>query len=92
MDKRLIRDVIYRKKIKLDNYILERTTLFILAFGFIGLVLANIYVKLIIWKITITSVFAAIGSLIGYCHSKDKKEDLEIDIMILEHFERISDN
>jgi len=90
MDKQLVSKVIQRKKEELKTFRLEQTALAALMSGFIGLVLGGFYTTLLgglIWSIINVFMYAIIGAIIGYFGSKSKKEDLQVELMILKSFE-----
>jgi uncharacterized membrane protein len=90
MDKQLLSKVIQRKRKALKTYTLEQTAIAGFISGFIGLILGGFYTAIlggIIWNISNVLLYAIIGSIIGYFNSKNKKEDLQIELMILESFE-----
>lgn len=87
MDKQLLNKVIERKRKSLESFTLEQMGIYGFFAGFIGLILGEFYSNLLnglIWHIGNVILYAIIGATIGYFNSKSKKEDLMIELMILE--------
>lgn len=90
MDKKLLSKVIQRKRETLRTFTLIQTVLTGLISGFVGLILGGFYTAIlggVIWDIANAFIYAIIGAAIGYFGSKNKKEDLQVELMILESFE-----
>ena len=91
MDYGLLKKVIERKQNKLNTFTLEQMGVAGVFSGFIGLVMGEFYTNILgglIWQIANVFIYAVIGASIVYFTSKRKKEDLQVDLMLLEHFER----
>lgn len=88
MDKELINRVIERKRKSLRTFTLEQMGIAGFIGGFIGLVFGEFYSDKLIWHIANVFLYAAIGAIIGYFDSKSKKEDLKVELMILENLEK----
>ena len=91
MDYGLLRKVIERKRNKLKTFTLEQMGVAGFISGFIGLVIGEFYTTALgglVWHIINVFIYAVIGASIVYFTSKSKKEDLQVDIMLLEYFEK----
>ena len=91
MDYGLLKMVIERKQNKLKTFTLEQMGVAGVFSGFIGLVIGEFYTKVLgdlIWQTANVFIYAAIGATIVYFTSRRKKEDLQVDLMLLEHFEK----
>jgi len=91
MDYELLRKVIERKRNKLNTFTLEQMGIAGFIGGFIGLVIGEFYTTVLgglVWQIANVFIYAAIGANIAYFTRKSKKEDLQVDIMLLEYFEK----
>ena len=90
MDKDLLKRVIERKRHALKTFTLEQMGIAGFLGGFIGLVLGEFYTTVfggLVWQIANVFIYAAIGTGIGYFISKNKKEELQLELMLLESFE-----
>lgn len=90
MNKRLLNKVIQRKRKSLKTFTLQQIGIAGFIGGFIGLILGEFYSKLlngIVWHIANVILYAIIGGIIGYFNNKRKKDDLKIELMILEYFQ-----
>ena len=91
MDYGLLRKVIERKRYKLKTFTLEQMGIAGFLSGFIGLVIGEFYTTLLgslVWQIINVFIYAVIGASIAYFTSKSKKEEFQVDIMLLEYFEK----
>ena len=89
MDYGLLSKVITRKRNKLKTFTLEQMGIAGLISGLIGLVIGEFYTAILgslVWQIANVFIYEAIGATIGFFTSKSKKEGLQIDLMLLEHF------
>lgn len=87
MNEQLLIKVIKRKRKAIESFTLEQMGIYGFFAGFIGLMLGELYSNLLNGLILHTAnviLYAIIGAIIGYFNSKSKKEDLEIELMILE--------
>jgi len=90
MDYGLLRKIVDRKRNKLKTFTLEQMGIAGFVSGFIGLVLGEFYTTALgglVWQITNVFIYAGIGASIVYFTSKGKKEELQVEIMLLEYIE-----
>ncbi|NLC54280.1 MAG: hypothetical protein GX769_00125 [Erysipelothrix sp.] len=90
MDKNLLREVIYRKKRSLETVVLETSIVWGILTAILATLLTKAYGKFSKNQFLIFVVFGFIGIFIGFCKSKAKKEDLAVEVAILEHFEKLN--
>ncbi len=91
MDYGLLRKVIERKRYKLKTFTLDQMGIAGFLSGFIGLVIGEFYTTLLgslVWQIINVFIYAVIGASIAYFTSKSKKEEFQVNIMLLEYFEK----
>lgn len=90
MDKQLLNKVIERKRKLLATFTMEQIGIAGFIGGVVGLVLGEFYSAILgslIWHVLNVFLYAAIGMIIGYFTSRSKKEDLQVELMILENFQ-----
>jgi vacuolar-type H+-ATPase subunit I/STV1 len=91
MDYELISKIVNRKRKKLKTFTLEQMGIAGFVSGFIGLVLGEFYSTVLgglVWQIANVFIYAGIGASIVYFTSKGKKEELQVEIMLLEYIEK----
>ncbi|MGL4912156.1 MAG: hypothetical protein ACRC3Y_06950 [Romboutsia sp.] len=91
MDKQLLNRVIERKRKLLSTFTLEQIGITGFIGGFVGLVVGEFYGAIsgkLIWHVANVFLYASIGMILGYFNSKSKKEDLQVELMILENFQK----
>lgn len=89
MENQLLDKVIVKKKSALKYFRLEQAGIAGFIGGFIGLVFGEFYVLVLgslLFQVVNVFLYAVIGASIGYFLSKSRREDLEIELMILENF------
>lgn len=87
MDKQLLIKVIKRKQRAIKTFTLEQMTLAGFISGFVGLVFGEFYTAVlgnIAWQIGNCFLYMIIGVVIGYFISKNKKEELQVEIILLD--------
>lgn len=95
MDNQLLDKVIVKKKNALKYFRLEQAGIAASIGGFVGLVFGEFYVLVlgsILFQVANVFLYAVIGAIIGYFLSKSKREDLEIELMMLENFKEQKKN
>lgn len=95
MDKQLLDKVIKRKRKLLSTFTAEQIGIAGFIGGFVGLVIGEFYSAILgslILHVLNVFLYASIGMIIGYFTSKSKKEDLQIELMILEEFQNNQSN
>ncbi|MCC3863461.1 MAG: hypothetical protein E6356_10910 [Terrisporobacter othiniensis] len=95
MDKKLLSKVIERKRKSLSTFIIEQMGIAGFIGGFVGLLVGELYTIVsdnLVWQIANVFLYAFIGMVIGYFTSKRKKEDLQVELMILENFYKNQSN
>ena len=91
MDKQLLLIVIERKEKSIKTFTLEQMVLAGFISGFIGLVFGEFYIAVlggIAWQIANCFIYMIIGAVIGYFTSKNKKEELQVELMLLESLKK----
>ncbi|SHJ18992.1 hypothetical protein [Parasporobacterium paucivorans] len=89
MQNQLLDKVINKKKKALKNFRLEQMGIAAFIGGFIGLLLGEFYSVVLgslLLHVANVFLYAVVGACIGYFSSKSKRDDLEIELMLLEHF------
>ena len=89
MQNQLLDKVINKKKKAFKTFRLEQAGIAAFISGFIGLVFGEFYsVVLGSLLLQVFNIFfyAVIGACIGYFSSKSKREDMEVELMLLENF------
>lgn len=91
LDKQLLIKVIERKQKSIKTFTVEQMVLAGLISGFIGLMFGEFYsivLGSIAWQIANCFIYMIIGVVIGYFTSKNKKEELLVELMLLESLKK----
>ena len=89
MQNQLLDKVINKKKTALKTFRLEQAGIAAFISGFIGLVFGGFYLVVLgslLLQVLNVFLYAIIGACIGYFSSKSKREDMEVELMLLENF------
>ncbi|MGL5087576.1 MAG: hypothetical protein ACRC68_17965 [Clostridium sp.] len=91
MDEKLLSRVIKRKQEAIKTFRLENMGIAGFISGFIGLILGEFYEITLggaIFQVINVIIYAIIGSVIGFVCSKNKKEELQVELEILKKFQQ----